>query len=100
MAASGVNLFAGIDGAPPRSGAKGLRLPRLRADYPPSGTYGITERIKDIGKVMGNLDELARKWQHEDARLRTKPESGKVGAQRARMFEKALLLETLLRLRF
>jgi hypothetical protein len=27
--ASGGDFFAGADGAPPRSGAKGLRLPRL-----------------------------------------------------------------------
>jgi DNA-binding HxlR family transcriptional regulator len=30
---------------------------------PPSVTYGITKRMKDISKAMGALDELARKWQ-------------------------------------
>jgi DNA-binding HxlR family transcriptional regulator len=56
---------------------------------PPSVTYGITKRMKDISKVMGDLDELARKWQQEDASLRTKPEGGKVRAQRADVREGA-----------
>jgi DNA-binding HxlR family transcriptional regulator len=34
---------------------------------PPSVTYGITKRMKDIQKVLGELDQLARKWQQEDA---------------------------------
>jgi DNA-binding HxlR family transcriptional regulator len=34
---------------------------------PPSVTYGITKRMKDIQKVLGELDHLARKWQQEDA---------------------------------
>src|ERR1700692_1569715 len=50
---------------------------------PPSRTYGITKRMKDIHKVMGDLNELARKFQQEDAGLRAKPEGGKVRAQRA-----------------
>jgi len=29
-------------------------------------TYGITKRMKDIQKVLGELDHLARKWQQED----------------------------------
>ncbi len=33
---------------------------------PPSVTYGITKRMKDIQKVLGELDQLARKWQQED----------------------------------
>ena len=54
-------------------------------------TYGITKGMKDISKVMSDLDELARKWQQEDAHLRTKLEGGKVRAQTLR-FEKPLLL--------
>jgi DNA-binding HxlR family transcriptional regulator len=50
---------------------------------PPSVTYGITKRMKDIDKVMGDLNELARKFQQEDAHLRSKPEGSKVRAQRA-----------------
>jgi len=45
--------------------------------------------MKDISKVLGDLDELARKWQHEDARLHTKPEGGKVRTQRAEVREGA-----------
>jgi DNA-binding HxlR family transcriptional regulator len=33
---------------------------------PPSVTYGITKRMKDIQKVLSELDQLARKWQQED----------------------------------
>lgn len=32
---------------------------------PPAVTYGITERMKDIEKVLGQLEALARKWQGE-----------------------------------
>ncbi len=56
---------------------------------PPSVTYGITKRMKDIDKVMGDLDGLARKWQQEDAHVRTKPEGGKVRTQRAEVREGA-----------
>jgi DNA-binding HxlR family transcriptional regulator len=34
---------------------------------PPSVTYGITKRMKDIQKVLSELDQLARKWKQEDA---------------------------------
>jgi DNA-binding HxlR family transcriptional regulator len=61
---------------------KGFVFRDYEPTIPPSVTYGITKRMKDIDKVMGNLDELARKWQQEDAHLRTKPEGGKVRAQR------------------
>src|ERR1700735_376549 len=29
---------------------------------PPAVTYGITDRMKDIEKVLAQLDELSRKW--------------------------------------
>jgi DNA-binding HxlR family transcriptional regulator len=32
---------------------------------PPAVTYGITERMKDIEKVLHQLDELSRKWRAE-----------------------------------
>ena len=32
---------------------------------PPSVTYGITERMKDIEKVLDQLETLARKWNSE-----------------------------------
>ena len=33
---------------------------------PPSVTYGITKRMKDIEKVLQELEQLARKWKVED----------------------------------
>src|SRR5229473_643611 len=68
---------------------KGFLFRDYEPTIPPSVTYGITKRMKDISKVMGDLDELARKWQQEDARLRTKPEAGRVRAQRAEVREAA-----------
>jgi DNA-binding HxlR family transcriptional regulator len=68
---------------------KGFVFRDYEPTIPPSVTYGITKRMKDISKVMGDLDELARKWQQEDARLRTKPEAGRVRAQRAEVREAA-----------
>jgi DNA-binding HxlR family transcriptional regulator len=56
---------------------------------PPSVTYGITKRMKDISKVMGDLDEVARKWQQEDAHVRTKLEGSKVRARHAQVREAA-----------
>jgi DNA-binding HxlR family transcriptional regulator len=32
---------------------------------PPTVTYGITERMKDMEKVFAQLEGLARKWQDE-----------------------------------
>jgi DNA-binding HxlR family transcriptional regulator len=32
---------------------------------PPAVTYGITTRMKDIEKVLAQLESLARKWQGE-----------------------------------
>lgn len=32
---------------------------------PPAVTYGITERMKDIEKVLDQLETLARKWKSE-----------------------------------
>ena len=62
---------------------KGFVFRDYEPTIPPSVTYGITKRMKDISKVMGDLDELARKWQHEDAHLRTKTEGGKGRARDA-----------------
>lgn len=32
---------------------------------PPAVTYGITDRMKDIEKVLAQLEELSGKWQRE-----------------------------------
>ena len=34
---------------------------------PPSVTYGITDRMKDIEKVLHQLEMLARRWRGENA---------------------------------
>src|SRR6266478_7028135 len=68
---------------------KGFVFRDYESTIPPSVTYGITKRMKDISKVLGGLDALARKWQQEDAHLRTKPEGGKVRTQRAEVREGA-----------
>jgi DNA-binding HxlR family transcriptional regulator len=56
---------------------------------PPSVTYGITRRMKDISKVLGELNELAQKWQNEDARQRPKAEGGKIRTRHAEIREGA-----------
>jgi len=38
---------------------------------PPAVTYGITERMKDIEKVLAQLEGLARKWQGEGTGIAT-----------------------------
>jgi DNA-binding HxlR family transcriptional regulator len=68
---------------------KGFVFRDYEPTIPPSVTYGITKRMKDIDKVMGDLDALARKWQQEDAHLRTKLEGGKVRTQHAGVREGA-----------
>lgn len=35
------------------------------ATIPPAVTYGITDRMKDIEKVLAQLEGLARKWNAE-----------------------------------
>jgi DNA-binding HxlR family transcriptional regulator len=39
---------------------------------PPAVTYGITERMKDIDKVLAQLEELSRKWQGERSNVRSR----------------------------
>jgi len=46
---------------------KGFIYRDYEPTIPPSVTYGITKRMRDIQKVLGELDQLARKWQQEDA---------------------------------
>src|SRR5580658_10885584 len=46
---------------------KGFIYRDYEPSIPPSVTYGITKRMKDIQKVLGELDQLARKSQQEDA---------------------------------
>jgi DNA-binding HxlR family transcriptional regulator len=46
---------------------KGFVFRKYEPTIPPSVTYGITNRMKDISKVLGQLNDLGRKWQMEDA---------------------------------
>jgi len=68
---------------------KGFVFRDYEPTIPPSVTYSITNRMKDISKVLSGLDELARKWQQEDAHVRSKPEGGKVRARHADVREGA-----------
>jgi DNA-binding HxlR family transcriptional regulator len=38
---------------------------------PPAVTYGITDRMQDIEKVLEQLEALSRKWQGEGAAVST-----------------------------
>ena len=57
---------------------KGFVFRDYQPTIPPAVTYGITNRMKDISKVLDELNDLAKKWQKEDARVRAKPEASKV----------------------
>ena len=46
---------------------KGFIFRHYKPTIPPEVTYGLTKRMKDIEKVLGELNRLARKWQLEDA---------------------------------
>ncbi len=42
---------------------KGFVFRDYKPTIPPAVTYGITDRMKDIEKVLAQLEGLARKWQ-------------------------------------
>jgi DNA-binding HxlR family transcriptional regulator len=44
---------------------KGFVYRHYEATIPPAVTYGITKRMKDIEKVLAQLEELAKKWRAE-----------------------------------
>ena len=50
---------------------------------PPAVTYGITKRMKDIQKVLSELEELGKKWQQEDHRAQSKHKEPKKPTRRA-----------------
>jgi DNA-binding HxlR family transcriptional regulator len=47
---------------------------------PPAVTYGITDRMKDIEKVLAQLEGLARKWQGEGTMATGRGTPARVGA--------------------
>jgi DNA-binding HxlR family transcriptional regulator len=46
---------------------KGFVYRHYQPTIPPAVTYGITDRMKDIEKVLAQLEGLARKWHGEGA---------------------------------
>jgi DNA-binding HxlR family transcriptional regulator len=48
---------------------KGFVFRHYEPTIPPAVTYGITERMKDIEKVLEQLEGLARKWNAEGAKV-------------------------------
>jgi DNA-binding HxlR family transcriptional regulator len=46
---------------------KGFIFRQYKPTIPPEVTYGLTKRMKDIEKVLGELNRLAAKWQLADA---------------------------------
>jgi DNA-binding HxlR family transcriptional regulator len=50
---------------------KGFVYRHYQPTIPPAVTYGITDRMKDIEKVLAQLEGLARKWQGEGAEAKS-----------------------------
>lgn len=55
--------------------AAGFIFRHYEQTIPPAVTYGITDKMKDIEKVLAQLDALARKWQGEGTTLRADRET-------------------------
>lgn len=49
---------------------KGFVYRDYQPTIPPAVTYGITERMKDIEKVLAQLEGLARKWQGDGSAVK------------------------------
>ncbi len=47
---------------------KGFVFRHYEPTIPPAVTYGITDRMKDIEKVLAQLEGLARKWNGEGSK--------------------------------
>jgi DNA-binding HxlR family transcriptional regulator len=48
---------------------KGFIFRHYEPTIPPAVTYGITDRMQDIQKVLAQLEGLARKWHTEGAEV-------------------------------
>src|SRR5712672_3028159 len=48
---------------------KGFVFRHYEPTIPPAVTYSITEKMKDIEKVLALLEGLARKWNAEEAKV-------------------------------
>lgn len=53
----------------------GFVFRKYEPTIPPTVTYGITTRMKDIEKVLAQLEALARKWHVEGGQLPAKEAS-------------------------
>lgn len=51
--------------------AAGFVFRHYEQTIPPAVTYGITDRMKDIEKVLAQLERLSRKWQGEGTAAHT-----------------------------
>jgi len=47
---------------------KGFVYRNYEKSIPPAVTYGMTPRMKKFGKILGELEALARKWEKENGR--------------------------------
>jgi DNA-binding HxlR family transcriptional regulator len=62
---------------------KGFVYRDYEPTIPPAVTYGITDRMQDIRRVLDQLEQLARKWQQEGPPARGKQPSGRSESARA-----------------
>jgi DNA-binding HxlR family transcriptional regulator len=53
--------------------ATGFVFRHYEQTIPPAVTYGITDRMKDIEKVLAQIEGLSRKWQGEGAHDERRP---------------------------
>jgi DNA-binding HxlR family transcriptional regulator len=60
---------------------KGFVFRHYEQTIPPAVTYGITERMKDIEKVLEQLEGLARKWQGQGGQVGAKAAVSRISAQ-------------------
>jgi DNA-binding HxlR family transcriptional regulator len=58
---------------------KGFVFRDYQPTIPPAVTYGITDRMKDIEKVLTQLEALARKWQGEATPAEAKAVAARTG---------------------
>ena len=64
---------------------KGFLYRDYEKSIPPAVTYGMTHRMKKFGKILGELEALARKWEKEDGRnkiVRNKIGPKKIGPKK------------------
>jgi len=57
---------------------KGFIYRHYKPTIPPAVTYGLTKRVREISSALDKLDELAHKWQEEDAKGVRKRKAGAV----------------------